>query len=248
MSARHSNRSLSSFLRGAAFGAVAMYMLDPDKGRRRRALARDRTASLFTDAGETLCEAGRDIANRAHGAQARALRWIQGDAAIDDLRLIERVRAHIGRVVSHPHAIQVGARDAWVTVSGPILANEVEPLLATVRGVPGVRGVEEHLAVHAEPDSVPSLQGTGRRRGNPDFSNAPAVRAAALLSGGFLVLYGLARRSASGLVLAGLGAGLTAHGTRRPARAPAFARSETSNTPESRADAGAIEHAGDRTS
>lgn len=247
MAAGHSTGSLGSFLRGAAFGAAAMYMLDPDKGRRRRAVARDRTASFFTDAGETLCEAGRDLANRAQGAQARALQWMHSEEITDDLRLIERVRARIGRVVSHPHAIQVGAREAMVTVSGPILADEVGPLLATVRNVPGVRGVEDHLVVHADPDSVPSLQGTRHRRGTADVSNLPAVRAAALLSGGFLVLYGLAQRSAAGLVLAGVGAGLAARGTRRPARIASSGRSDTSASRESRAASGATEHAGDGT-
>ena len=167
MDARYSNRSLSSFLRGAAFGAAAMYLLDPDKGRRRRAIARDKAASLLADAGETLCEATRDVANRAQGAGARALRSLHREENSDDLRLIERVRARIGRVVSHPHALQVGARDGLVTLSGPILVSEAGALFAAVRRVPGVSGIDDHLVVHAHPGSVPSLQGTGRRRGGP---------------------------------------------------------------------------------
>ena len=221
MSAHPSNRSFGAFVRGAAFGAAAMYMLDPDRGRRRRAIARDKTARLVAEAEATLCEASRDLANRAHGARARARHWVHGDAHTDDLRLIERVRARLGRVVTHPHAIQIGARDARVTVSGPILAHEVAPLLAVVRAVPGVTGVDEHLVVHAQPGSVPSLQGTGRRRNAPrelPAFDTPAARAAALVGGGLLVLLGLARRSAGGLVLAGLGAGLAARGTHRPAR------------------------------
>ena len=221
MFAQPSNRRFGAFVRGAAFGAAAMYMLDPDRGRRRRAVARDRTARLVAEAGETLCEASRDLANRASGARARARHWMHGDAQIDDLRLIERVRARLGRVVTHPHAIQVGARDARVTLSGPILAHEVAPLLAVVRAVPGVRDVDEHLVVHAQPGSVPSLQGTGRRRYGPrdlPAFSTPAARAGALVGGGLLVLLGLARRSAGGLVLAGLGAGLVARGSHKPAR------------------------------
>lgn len=250
MFAQHSNRSLRSFLRGAALGAAAMYMLDPDKGRRRRAIARDKTARFLTDAGETVCEATRDIANRAHGARARARRTLHRDTVSDDLRLIERVRACIGRVVSHPHAIQVGARDALVTLSGPILAGEVQALLATVRAVPGVSAVDDHLVVHAHPGSVPSLQGGGRRRGGDSdlfgFNPTPVVRAAALVGGGLLMLYGLTQRSATGLALAGLGAGLASRSTRRPGRnASSSGRNDSSPARESGAGSGAIEHAGD---
>jgi gas vesicle protein len=233
MSARHSNRSLSSFLRGAAFGAAAMYVLDPDKGRRRRAIARDKAASFLADAGETFREATRNVANRAQGARARAVRSLHRDETSDDLRIIERVRARIGRVVSHPHAVQVGARNGLVTLSGPILADEAGALFASVRRVPGVSGIDDHLVVHANPGSVPSLQGSGRRRGGPSdrfiSDTAPVVRAAALVSGGLLVLYGLTQRSTTGLALAGLGAGLAARGARRLSRNASSGRNDISS-------------------
>jgi BON domain-containing protein len=251
MFAQHSNGSLSSFLRGAAYGAAAMYILDPDKGRRRRAIARDKAASFLADAGETVREAARDITNRAQGARARAWRSLHRDEIADDLRLIERVRARIGRVVTHPHAIQVGARDGHVTLSGPILAGEVQALVAAVRAVPGVSGVDEHLAVYAHSGSVPSLQGAGRRRGGQvdllASDASPVVRAAALVAGGFLVLYGLTHRSASGLALASVGAGLAARGARRLPRNDSSDRNASSSEQESGNAFEAIQSAGDGT-
>src|SRR5687767_11451329 len=62
-----SHRSLHGFLVSAALGAAAMYVLDPDKGRRRRALARDKVRSLVTDSGELLSAAARDARFRAQG-------------------------------------------------------------------------------------------------------------------------------------------------------------------------------------
>jgi osmotically-inducible protein OsmY len=53
--------------------------------------------------------------------------------------LAQRVRARIGHVVSHPHAITVKAHKGVVTLEGPILEHEVERLLETVRSVRGVR-------------------------------------------------------------------------------------------------------------
>ena len=75
------------------------------------------------------------------------------------MQLIERVRARLGRLVSHPHAIQVGARRGHVTLSGPILEREVEPLLTAVRNVWGVSDVEDRLVAYERAENIPSLQG-----------------------------------------------------------------------------------------
>jgi len=44
-------------------------------------------------------------------------------------------------------------------VSGPVLAHEKAALLAAIRTVWGVNGVEDLLVVHDHPESIPSLQG-----------------------------------------------------------------------------------------
>ncbi len=151
------------FIIGAALGATVMYLLDPDKGRRRRAIARDKARSVLTHAQERAAKSARDLGHRVEGVRARARQAFERAPAPDDLVLIERVRSRIGRVVSHPHAIQIGARDGRVTLSGPILTGEVQALLDAVRSVPGVSDIDEHLDAHETPGSVPSLQGTSKR-------------------------------------------------------------------------------------
>jgi hypothetical protein len=150
---------------GAALGATAMFVLDPDKGRRRRALVRDRTRRSVKRIAHLLELSARDLSHRTHGFRAVARRLFARNGATDDLVLIERVRAKMGRVVSHPHAIQIGAREGRVMLSGPILPAEATPLLEAVRSVPGVSGVEDHLVVFDRPESIPSLQGGVRRGG-----------------------------------------------------------------------------------
>ena len=76
--------------------------------------------------------------------------------------IVARVRSELGRVVSHPRAIHVAARDGVVTLTGPILAHEVEPLVAAVASVRGVRDVQHLLDVHDHPGRFPALQGGDR--------------------------------------------------------------------------------------
>jgi uncharacterized membrane protein len=208
---------LSGLCIGAALGAAAMYVFDPDKGRRRRALARDKMRSLVTDSIDLFNVAARDARFRARGVRARTLRLFRRkEIPDDDLVLIERVRARMGRVVSHPHAVQVGARTGRVTLSGPILASEVDSLLKAVRSVPGVSEVDDRLVAHQHAGAIPSLQGNARR---PEMRSeimqenwTPTLRIAALVGGGVLAFYGIRHRTPTALALAAMGLGLTARG------------------------------------
>jgi gas vesicle protein len=50
---------------GFGLGAVAMYVLDPVSGKRRRELARDKAAKAANSAVDTLQTTARDLQNRA---------------------------------------------------------------------------------------------------------------------------------------------------------------------------------------
>lgn len=52
---------------GAALGALAMYIFDPDSGRRRRALARDKATRYANETVESVQSTARDLRNRATG-------------------------------------------------------------------------------------------------------------------------------------------------------------------------------------
>ncbi len=193
-----------------------MYILDPDKGRRRRAVGRDKAHSFIASVGQLINTAAHDASYRIHGIGARARRVFKPGGTPDDLVLIERVRAKMGRVVSHPHAIQVGAYNGRVTLSGPILAGEVQQLLDVVHSVRGAFEVENHLVVHERPDSVSSLQGNSARSEmrSPVVQErwTPALRVATVLGGSLLVVYGMRYRSLTGVAIASIGLGLTARG------------------------------------
>ncbi|MDQ3817099.1 MAG: hypothetical protein M3362_05345 [Acidobacteriota bacterium] len=57
---------------GAAAGAALMYFLDPDRGRTRRALVRDKVVGVTNDIGDAVGKTARDLRNRARGVVAEA--------------------------------------------------------------------------------------------------------------------------------------------------------------------------------
>ena len=61
-------------LTGVTVGAGLMYLFDPERGRRRRALLRDRALSLSNQTGDVLGRRARDLSNRAQGVAAEASR------------------------------------------------------------------------------------------------------------------------------------------------------------------------------
>jgi hypothetical protein len=148
-------------LGGLGLGAGLMFIFDPVRGRRRRALLRDQLAH----AGRVLARATRttshDLNHRAYGMLAEGSHLFQHDETSDEV-LALRVRAKLGRSVSHPHAISVTVNAGQVRLSGPVLAHEVNRLLSGVSSVRGVKGIDNALTVHTRAEGVPSLQGDDR--------------------------------------------------------------------------------------
>lgn len=185
---------------GALAGAIAMYLLDPDRGRRRRAIVVDKVASGWNRVTSSSAAVLRGARWRLKGVAAEARRTHRTAEEPDELRLIERVRARIGRVVGNPHAIQVGAYRGRVTLSGPVLRAQAGALVAATRAVSGVSDVDDHLVQYEDADSVPSLQGAAlrsRARSSPGLRVNPALRTAAIAGAGVLLLtaFRFARRS-----------------------------------------------------
>ena len=109
-----------------------------------------------------------------------------------------RVRSKLGRAVSHPHAVRVAVDQGRVTLSGQILASEIDQLLKRVWSVRGVTGVENRLEAHERAGGVSSLQGGTPRHGEtPELMQSnlsPGIRFLAGIGGGALTLYGARRK------------------------------------------------------
>lgn len=191
------NRGLG-LLGGVGIGAGLMFLLDPQQGRRRRALIRDklnRFANELPDAADVI---SRDLRNRARGLVAET-RPRLGRGPLNDRVLCERVRSRMGRAVSHPGAVEVSATGGRLTLSGRILANDVGRLMRYVWAVPGVRDVENRLEIHQSAGNVSDLQGESKRTGARwEISQenwSPAMRLAVGTAGAGLIGYGLSRQA-----------------------------------------------------
>jgi osmotically-inducible protein OsmY len=147
-------------LTGAAVGMAIAYLFDPNRGTRRRALAMDQMRRASRKTRDAVDATMRDVSNRTAGVVA-ATRGRFAHDEVDDVTLLERVRAKLGRACSHPRAIDVEALDGAVTLRGPILGSELERVLATTAAVRGVRSISNELQPHESAEGVPSLQGLG---------------------------------------------------------------------------------------
>jgi hypothetical protein len=192
-------------------GAAVMYFLDPGRGARRRAIVRDKVVHALHKTEDAAATTRRDLRNRAQGLAAQ-VRGRFGHEDVDDEVLVERVRAELGRVVSHPSAIAVTADDERVTLSGPVLAREAEEVLSRVRSVRGVQDVVDQLERHETADGVPALQGGVSRRGDEfellQENWTPAARLLVGATGGALALAGARRRDALGTAMSLVGLAL----------------------------------------
>lgn len=214
-------RDESKFIGGVLVGAGLMFLLDPDRGARRRSLVRNQAVRAQHKLGDGLGATARDLGNRARGTVA-GLRSRFRREYVDDPVLHERVRSVLGRAVSHPAAIGVSISEGQVTLRGDVLEDELEPLLDMVNGVPGIFEVRNHLVTHREAADLPSLQGGRRRESRAELAQenwAPGARAAAGTIGGLLVYSGFRLRGPAGPLVAAVGlAALLRSVTNLPAR------------------------------
>jgi hypothetical protein len=142
---------------GVMIGAGLMFLFDPKGGNRRRALLRDKAKHYGRVASRQVRKHAHYGLGRAKGMIAEARASLKHEE-IDDQQLRERVRSAMGRAVSHPHSIQVDVRDCVVSLSGPILAHEVDDLMHCIWDVRGVADVIDNLDVHEHPGTIPGLQ------------------------------------------------------------------------------------------
>jgi len=136
-------------LGGLGLGAGLMYLFDPERGKQRRALLRDKCVHAYNQTGQTVGDIGgtfRDLGNRTYGILSEATSLFNREG-VDDKTLEERVRSQIGHSVSNASLIEVTANDGEVVLSGSVPSDELEDLLLRAFRVRGVKDIQNNLKV-----------------------------------------------------------------------------------------------------
>src|SRR5579862_7798160 len=194
-------------------GALAMFIADPNRGKRRRAMLRDALVHSGHQVERFAQRFGRDIEHRAEGAIAETRSMFEGEDDASDGVLEQRIRTTVGRAVSHPHAVEVNCTGGSVFLGGWVLADEVAELTSAVSAVRGVKELSTFLNTTDHPEHISDLQGGGRRRRFPEFlqqSWSPTARVLAGCAGAGLIAYGATHRKLIGKTLGVNGAILLA--------------------------------------
>lgn len=148
-----------AFFTGLGVGAGAMFLLDPDRGGRRRALIKDKAVSLSHTSRDALDKTARDLRNRATGVIAETKARFNESHVPDDV-LVDRVKAALGRYPVHDRAINIESENGTVILNGDTLSDEVGIIMEATSAVRGVKDVVNNLTVHESAEGISALQGT----------------------------------------------------------------------------------------
>src|SRR4051812_35460302 len=153
---------------GAGVGAGLMYLLDPQGGRRRRAVARDKSVSALKTGGQAAAKTSRHLGNKTKGLVAQAGSRLRKSDLASDLKdngqaLLKRVQKVVRVTVSHPAAIDTILEEGRVHLHGLVLASELAQLIAALQAVEGITGVENRLELHESPRDLAAYR-TGVKR------------------------------------------------------------------------------------
>jgi osmotically-inducible protein OsmY len=132
---------------GAAIGA-AVYLLDPDRGRSRRAKLADQASSAARKTGEKIEAQARYQKGVVQGLAHDLTEPFRPEPEFDDDTLAQKVRSEaLGRWRGDKKDIDISVKDGIVTLKGKATEELSAELVDMVGSVPGVRSVEDHLSV-----------------------------------------------------------------------------------------------------
>lgn len=140
------------FLIGGAVGALLSYFFDPQRGRSRRAQARDRLMGLLRRGGRRAERLGRRVGAEAYGMRQKAAHLREEDKDLDDVTLAHKVESELFTDPAIPKGqINVNVEDGVVVFRGTAAPEEAESLTKATLRIPGVRGVESLLHMPGTP-------------------------------------------------------------------------------------------------
>lgn len=122
-----------------AMGIGLMYLMDPERGRARRAWLSNTVGDFVKSTGQTFYRTGKDLNNRVTGAGSSGGTSIHPARPMQSEQLLDNVRAELARVAPANHQIDVMADvNGTVTLTGSIRPEDADIVIAAIEDVPGV--------------------------------------------------------------------------------------------------------------
>jgi osmotically-inducible protein OsmY len=146
--ARASGVSTKAVGAAGAAGLAAGYFLDPDSGKRRRHIARDRTLALIRRGADRTRRQAEYRVQQAEGkVEAAKSKAAPEKPAPNDQALAERVKSEIFQPADAPKdSVNINVEDGVVYLRGEVKRPEqIRKLVKEAGAVDGVRGVENLL-------------------------------------------------------------------------------------------------------
>jgi len=151
--------SVRSFALGGLAGATLAYFLDPNQGRRRRKIARDRAVATVRHAERRAARGVHRAAARAHGVSCRFAHFLRPEPKPppDDVTLTHRVESVVFRNPAVPEGrFNVNAEDGVVYLRGELDTPERIAIVEKATSkVPGIREIRNLL--HPPGTSAPHV-------------------------------------------------------------------------------------------
>jgi osmotically-inducible protein OsmY len=141
-------------LRYMGLGALIAYFFDPQNGRRRRAMARDRIPAFFRSTAQKAENAGSAASAQAEAVKQKATHLKEEEKPQpDDVTLARKVETEIFREADIPKGrINVNAENGKVVLRGEVEQPElIKDLEKRTKKVQGVQEVENLLHVQGTP-------------------------------------------------------------------------------------------------
>jgi hypothetical protein len=134
--------------------AIATYFFDPERGKRRRHMLRDRLMARLRRMGRAMTGLWREAAAETYGASHRIVHLVPRPTEVaDDETLRQRVESQLFRDRHIPKGdLTISCEHGMVILRGEVeSAADIDHIEQRVRRMPGVRGVQNLLHPHGTP-------------------------------------------------------------------------------------------------
>ena len=142
-------KRLTGFLMGTAIGMALMYLLDPDRGRSRRARLADKAAAGARDIAEAVATGVEYQKGVVKGAVHEVADSMRPERQFDDETLLQKVRSEaVGRLNGSTSDLEIDISNGEVRLSGSLSsAAERDRLIDLIRQVEGVSGIDDQTRI-----------------------------------------------------------------------------------------------------